>query len=250
MTSLNILPNEILEQVLLSLPAQDLLLAQAVSQRWRAMVQISPRIQQALFFKPARSFAPIADPEARALLKAGKVSQAATALAVNSAPVGTPRWMLQLSWSVVGSSTSGYTGRAVKNALLEDRFERFLPISCMQVDRLVHATVMMLEPYDEESETVGPITPLPKSFLYPEASWRKMYVPFLLFLFLLLCHADSRLHRFITQTPCASGSFECTLDLDEPLETGHVTKFEGLRLGDIVTDDTLAKVGLVPKDME
>lgn len=236
MTSLDQLPNEILEQVLLHLPTKDLLFAQAVSRRWRAMIQLSPRIQEALFLKPVKSFRPITDPAVRALLEAGKISQAATAMAINNSPPGTPKWMLDLGWSAVdsyfaaampSSSRTTPAAKTIKNSLLEARFEGFLPISCMQADSLTHATVMMVQPYEDgdDGETEAPIKPLPGCFLYPEASWRRM---------------------FITQSPCASGSFECTLDLEKPLKTSHVVKFEGIRLGDLITDDTLAAVGLLP----
>lgn len=44
---------EVLEQILVSLPARDLLLAQRVSQHWRATITTSPHLQRALFLKPA-----------------------------------------------------------------------------------------------------------------------------------------------------------------------------------------------------
>ncbi|KAI7234311.1 hypothetical protein KC330_g4906 [Hortaea werneckii] len=45
--------SELLEHILLQLPMRDLLLAQRVSRRFKAVIDSSDKIQQALFFKPA-----------------------------------------------------------------------------------------------------------------------------------------------------------------------------------------------------
>lgn len=46
---------ELLEMILLHLPLKDLLLAQRVSTKWRAIINDSPDLQKALFFRPAVS---------------------------------------------------------------------------------------------------------------------------------------------------------------------------------------------------
>ncbi|KAK5714269.1 hypothetical protein LTR17_017275 [Elasticomyces elasticus] len=43
---------ELLEAVLLSLPARDLLFAQKVCKAWKKATESSPSIQRALFFRP------------------------------------------------------------------------------------------------------------------------------------------------------------------------------------------------------
>lgn len=46
---------ELLEMILLQLPLKDLLLAQRVSTKWKAVIDASPDLQKALFFQPATS---------------------------------------------------------------------------------------------------------------------------------------------------------------------------------------------------
>ncbi|KAF2207775.1 hypothetical protein CERZMDRAFT_102040 [Cercospora zeae-maydis SCOH1-5] len=43
---------ELLERILLSLPMKDLLLDQRVSKYWKALIKNSPKLQQALFYRP------------------------------------------------------------------------------------------------------------------------------------------------------------------------------------------------------
>ena len=43
---------ELLEEILLAMPIEDLLRAQAVSSTWKAAMNNSVRIQRALFFRP------------------------------------------------------------------------------------------------------------------------------------------------------------------------------------------------------
>jgi hypothetical protein len=43
---------ELIEMILLKLPARDILLAQRVSKQWQAVIKSSTKLQQALFFQP------------------------------------------------------------------------------------------------------------------------------------------------------------------------------------------------------
>lgn len=51
-TTMNILPPEILEQILSHLPMLDILQAQSVCLRWCGFVPDSPTLQRKLFFEP------------------------------------------------------------------------------------------------------------------------------------------------------------------------------------------------------